>query len=107
MSGWPNERTYSFGRFCLGALLALTVAAAALLSASPALHERLHSNTTANHLCVATLFASGQCESLAAPPVSVLPEVPPLLAALPISVVSSLPPAHFFSLLEHAPPIAA
>ena len=107
MSARPDERIYLLGRFCLGALLALTLAAAALLSASPALHERLHSDATANHLCVVTLFAAGQCESVSAPPVWVAPEAPALLAALPVPPVPSLASAPFFALLEHAPPVLA
>lgn len=107
MAALPNDRIYSLGRIYLGALLALAVVIAALLSASPALHERLHSDATATHLCVVTLFASGQCEAVSAPPVLVPPEVLPLLATLPVPPVPSLAAAHFFALLEHAPPALA
>ncbi|MEO6970121.1 MAG: hypothetical protein ABI217_04430 [Chthoniobacterales bacterium] len=107
MAARPNDRTYSVGRICLGALLALAVLIAALLSAAPALHERLHSDAPATHLCVVTLFASGHCEAVSAPPVFVQPEARPLLAALPVPLVPSLAAAHFFALLEHAPPVFA
>ncbi len=103
----PNERIHSLGQFCLGALLALSVMVAALLSASPALHERLHSGAAPNHLCGVTLFVSGQCESVSAPPVFAAPEAAPLLATLPVPSVPSLSAPHFFALLEHAPPALA
>lgn len=103
----PNERIHSLGRKCLGALLALAIVLAALLSVSPALHERLHPDATATHLCVVTLFAAGQCELVSAPPVSIAPEAPALLAALPLPSLPALAPAHFFALLEHAPPVFA
>jgi len=107
MATRPNDRIRLLGRFCLGVLLALTVALAALLSAAPALHEQLHSDAGATHLCVVTLFASGQCEAVSAPPIFTPPEVLPLLAALPVPPVPSLASAHFFALLEHAPPVLA
>jgi hypothetical protein len=102
-----NERFRSLGRFPLSVLLVLAVVVAAMLSVSPALHERLHPDATATHLCAVTLFASGHCESVSAPPVFTPPEALPLLAALPAPPVSSLVTAHFFALLEHAPPAFA
>ena len=107
MKTCPNERFCSLGRLNLSLLLVLTVVVAAMLSVSPALHERLHSDATATHLCVVTLFASGHCESVSAPPVFMPPVALPLLAALPAPPVSSLATAHFFALLEHAPPALA
>ena len=107
MKTCQHERFCSLGRLNLSLLLVLTVVVAALLSASPALHERLHSDATATHLCIVTIFASGHCESVPAPPVSTPPETLPLLAALPAPSVSSLATAHFFALLEHAPPAFA
>ncbi len=103
----PKERFHSLGQFGLGALLALAVVIAALLSASPALHERLHSGTPAAHLCAVTLFASGQCESISAAPVFVPPEPLPLHTPrldLPVPLLAT---AHFFARLEHAPPAFA
>ena len=107
MKTCPNERFCSLGRLNLSVLLVVAVVIAALLSVSPALHERLHPDATATHLCVATLFASGHCESVSAPPAFTPPEALPLLAALPAPPVSSLATAHFFALLEHAPPAFA
>lgn len=103
----PNRRFNSVGRACLSVALALSVMVAALLGASPALHERLHADATATHLCVVTLLASGQCDAVSAPPDFVPFEALPLLGALPASPVPSLPAAHFFALLEHAPPAFA
>jgi len=88
-------------------MLALAIVAAALLSSSPALHERLHSDAAATHLCVVTLFASGHCESVSAPPVFAAPEPAPLLTTLSVVPSPSLAPEHFFGLLEHAPPVLA
>jgi hypothetical protein len=107
MEACPKERFCSLGHCSLAALLAFAVLVATLLSSSPALHERLHSDATATHLCVVTLFASGQCESVSAPPVFAPPETAPLLATVPVPPAQSLAPAHFFALLEHAPPVIA
>ena len=103
----PNERFCSLGHLNLSLLLVLTVVVAAMLSVSPALHERLHSDAAATHVCVVTLFASGHCESVSAPSVFTPPVALPLLAALPALPVLSLATAHFFALLEHAPPAFA
>ena len=107
MKTCPNERFRSLGRLILSALLVLTVVVSAMLSVSPALHERLHSDATGTHLCVVTLFASGHCESVSALPVFTPPETRPLLATLPASPLPALAIAHFFALLEHAPPALA
>jgi hypothetical protein len=107
MAACRNERFFSLGLCFLSAILALAIVAAALLSCSPALHERLHSDAAATHLCVVTLFAAGHCESVSASPVFAPPEPAPLLATLSL-VPSQFPaPAHFFALLEHAPPVLA
>jgi hypothetical protein len=105
MAACWNERFFSLGRRFLSTILALTVGAAALLSSSPALHEQLHSDAAATHLCIVTLFASGHCESVSVPPVFAPPEPAPLLATLPVVLNQSLAPEHFFALLEHAPPV--
>ncbi len=107
MQARSRARIHSLGRFCLAALLALAVGLAALLSASPALHERLHSDATPVHLCVVTIFSSGHCEAVAAPPVFAPPTAPPLLETLHVTFAPALPSAHFFALLEHAPPAFA
>jgi len=107
MAACPDERFSSLGRYLLSATLALALVAAALLSSSPALHERLHPDATTTHLCIVTLFASGHCESVSAPPVFAAPEPPPLLATLPVKPNEYPAPEHFFALIEHAPPIPA
>ena len=57
--------------------------AASLLSASPALHEHLHHDTTATHLCLVTLFASGHCAASGPLPVFPAPDALPPLGVLP------------------------
>ena len=99
-----QERFHSLGRICIGALLAFALVAAALLSVAPGLHKILHPDTTATHLCVVTLFASGHCESTSAAPISAAPDALPLLATFLLPDASSLPRIRLFSLLEHAPP---
>jgi len=50
----------------MAAMLVLVVLALNLLAASPALHERLHSDAReAGHQCAITLFAHGQVEHAA------------------------------------------
>ena len=107
MAACRDDRFSSLDRRFFSAMLALAFVAAALLSSSPALHERLHSDGATTHLCIVTLFASGHCESVSAPPVFVAPEPAPFLATLPVASRQSLAPEHFFALLEHAPPVLA
>jgi hypothetical protein len=107
MFGCRKERSQSLGRFCLAALLVVTLLAAGLLNVSPGWHERFHPDTATTHLCVVTLFASGHCESATPAPVFAPPAALPLLATLPLPATPSLSTAHFFSLLEHAPPSLA
>ncbi|MBA3544572.1 MAG: hypothetical protein H0T83_09075 [Chthoniobacterales bacterium] len=97
----------SLGRFGLALLLAVTILAAALLSSSPACHEQLHPDVRSSHLCVATLFATGQCDSAAIASIVTAPSTLSLLASLPSLAVPHLSGRHFFSLLEHAPPSLA
>jgi hypothetical protein len=107
MTACPTERFCSLGRGLLSVMLALAVAVAVVLGSSPELHERLHPDATASHFCVVTLFASGHCEAVSAPPVFAPPEPAPLLGKLSAAPARSLAPAHFFALLEHAPPALA
>jgi hypothetical protein len=107
MAACRTERSFSLGHRFLSAILALGLIAAALLSSSPALHERLHSDAATHHLCIVTLFVSGHCESVSAPPVFAAPEPAPLLTRLAAESAQALAPAHFFALLEHAPPVVA
>lgn len=107
MPARSDERYYSLGRLCLSALLAFALIAAALLSVSPGWHERLHPDGATTHHCVVTLFASGHCESAATVPVLAPPDAFPILATLPLPSAPLLFAAHFFSLLEHAPPSLA
>ncbi|HEX4666146.1 MAG TPA: hypothetical protein VH207_06060 [Chthoniobacterales bacterium] len=102
-----KQRSFSLGRFGLAAFLSLTIIAAAVLSASPGLHEHLHPDSGSTHLCLVTLFAAGQCEAATAGPVSAAPDAFPFLTTLSLPPVALLPGRCFFSLLEHAPPALA
>ncbi len=99
-----DRNSFSLGRFGLVVFLGLAIFAAMLLSVSPGLHEQLHPGTTSTHVCIVTLFASGQCHATTAAPVCVAPAALPFLATLSSPVVALFPGDHFFSLLEHAPP---
>jgi hypothetical protein len=77
---------------------------AAVLSAAPQLHERLHQLDDATHQCAVTLLTAGSCEHTPCDTIALAPP-PPRPASAPL-------PCHFqlvsgrleFSLLEHAPP---
>ncbi len=99
-----DRDSFSLGRFGLVAFLGLMIFAAMLLGVSPGLHEQLHPDTASTHLCIVTLFASGQCHATTAALVCVAPAAHPFLAILPSPVAALFPGDHFFSLLEHAPP---
>jgi hypothetical protein len=101
-----RERPFSLGRFLLALGLAGGIILSSLLSVAPHLHEQLHPDASADHLCLATIFASGQCESCASIPIIVQPESPPVPTPLVILVASNSGP-RFFTLLEHAPPVLA
>jgi hypothetical protein len=107
MFACQKERSRSLGKFCLAAIILVALLAAGLLSASPELHEHLHRDAPATHLCVVTLFASGHCEAAGPLPVFAPPDALPLLAVLPLAAASCFSKARFFSLLEHAPPSLA
>ena len=101
-----RERPFSLGKFLLALGLAGGIILSSLLSVAPHLHEQLHPDASADHLCLATIFAGGQCESSASPPIFVGPD--PLPARTPfVKLVAFIPRTRFFSLLEHAPPALA
>lgn len=99
-----EERFNSLGRFWLATLLGVALLVAGLLSVSPALHEHLHHDTTATHLCAVTFFASGHCEAAGPQAVFAAPAALPMLAVLPLPAAPAFSSTRFFSLLEHAPP---
>ena len=103
----PKQRSLSLSRFGLAAFLSLTIIAAAVLGASPGLHEHLHPDSASTHFCLVTLFAAGKCEAATAGPTWTAPDAFPFLAILPLPAVAVLPGRYFFSLLEHAPPALA
>src|SRR5438874_11024188 len=91
----PENPSCSLGRACFAVLLAGSLIVAALLSAAPGVHEQLHRGTAASgHLCLVTLFASGQCESVAPVQISAAPNVLPVFATLPVLPSPSLSAAH-------------
>jgi hypothetical protein len=88
--------------------LALSLFAAALLGATPALHEQLHNHAAArDHICAVTLFAAGHCAASLAPPIIIAPES----FSFPENVVAPSSPRRsrgdLFLRLEHAPPALA
>lgn len=100
-----DQRVRSFIGACLSVAFLWTLA----LSVSPALHARVHADSgQAEHVCAATLIASGNYEhSVPAPLVS---------AAIPVASLSIIPaptplwvesPFLQASVLEHAPPACA
>lgn len=77
---------------------------AAVLSATPQLHERIHQPDGATHQCAVTLLTAGSCEHTPSATVTLAPP-PPRPATAPFHCHFELVSAHLeFSLLEHAPP---
>ncbi|MGH7939032.1 MAG: hypothetical protein ACRD5Z_14810 [Bryobacteraceae bacterium] len=98
----------SLGKFFLGNFLALILLVAALLSAAPQLHERLHRDAdTSSHQCIVTLIGSGHCQQTALPPVAAPLARLTLLVTRPASSASVLVVTPCSSILEHAPPVFA
>ena len=77
---------------------------AALLSAAPQLHERIHQSDGAAHQCAVTLLTAGNYEHTPCDTVTLAPP-PPRPASAPFHRhFQSADPRLEFSLLEHAPP---
>jgi hypothetical protein len=77
---------------------------AAVLSAAPQLHERIHQPDGATHQCAVTLLTAGNCEHTACDTIALAPP-PPRPASAPLHCHFQLVSAPLeFSLLEHAPP---
>ena len=100
---------YERARSIIAASLSAVFLWTLVLSVSPALHARVHAESgQAEHICAATLIASGHYEH---------PVLPPLFgAALPVSFsskISALTPRRVespfleASVLEHAPPFSS
>jgi hypothetical protein len=92
----------TFVATCVGAAFLWALA----LSVSPQLHQRVHADANrAEHSCVVTAIASGNCDYTANPPLVSVPDL-----AVQFSKIPALPPkwveslflkAHIFA---HAPP---
>jgi hypothetical protein len=77
---------------------------AAVLSAAPQLHERIHQPDGAVHQCAVTLLTTGNCDHTPWDTIAPAPP-PPAPAAAPFHRSFQLVSARLeFSLLEHAPP---
>lgn len=77
---------------------------AAVLSAAPQLHERIHQPDGATHQCAVTLLTAGNCEHTPCDTIALAPP-PPRPASAPFHRHFQLVSARLeFSLLEHAPP---
>jgi hypothetical protein len=105
--------TFARSNNCGRALVAAFVSAACLwalaLSASPQLHQRVHSDANrADHNCAATMIASGSYDHAAHPPM-----VSTLVPAVQFSKIPALTPCWVQSpflgarIFEHAPPARA
>jgi hypothetical protein len=77
---------------------------AAVLSAAPQLHERIHQPTGATHECAVTLLTSGNCTDAPADSISLAPPLPRPASRFFQSGFQLVSPRLEFSLLEHAPP---
>jgi len=81
-----------------------TVLFAAVLSAAPQLHERIHQPDGATHQCAVTLLTAGNCQHTPCDTIALAPP-PPRSASAPFHRHFQLVSARLeFSLLEHAPP---
>jgi hypothetical protein len=77
---------------------------AAVLSAAPQLHERIHQPDGATHQCAVTLLSTGNCDHTPCDTVALAPP-PPRSASAPFHRHFQVVSARLeFSLLEHAPP---
>ena len=77
---------------------------AAVLSAAPQLHERIHQPDGATHQCAVTLLTAGSCEHTPCDTIALAPPLP-RPASVPFHRHFQLVSARLeFSLLEHAPP---
>jgi hypothetical protein len=103
-----SDGRFSLGTILLGGFVALSIIIAALLSASPALHEQVHpGGDAASHLCAVTLVGSGHCYSAVPAPVFCPPAALPMGAAPLCPGAGNLFSPHVSSVLEHAPPVFA
>jgi hypothetical protein len=77
---------------------------AAVLSAAPQLHERIHQPDGTAHQCAVTLLTTGNCEHTPCDTIALAPP-PPRPESAPFHRHCQLVSARLeFSLLEHAPP---
>jgi len=91
-------------------LAILQVIVFSLLSSSPEMHERIHSDAhDSGHHCLSTDFQSGTVGETAMTPIVATDFVPVVIGAVIISVaVRHFLPVHLRgSLLEHGPPALA
>lgn len=105
----PSPRFCRDGRSIVAACLSAALLWTLALSVSPTLHARVHAESgQAEHICAATLIASGNYEH---------PVPAPLFGAvMPVSLISKISaltprrvesPFLEASLLEHAPPFSS
>ncbi len=93
-------------RRVLATILVASFAFAAVLSAAPQLHERLHKiGDRTNHACAATLMSSGSVEHSACEPPFAAPQPAPAVPAFRVPAFAWVLAPLEFTRLEHAPPV--
>ena len=94
------------GRTVVGALLCVAFLSALALSVSPRFHDFVHGDANrTQHICAATLIASGSYDNAAHPPLVTSP-APAVLSSNILAFAEEWveSPFHKASILEHAPP---
>jgi hypothetical protein len=99
--------TSSRARAFVGALAGLAFAWTLVLSVSPQLHERVHSDAKrVDHNCAVTFVASGNYEQTAHQPLVVAPVAPIEFSRLPALTPQFVEsPFLLARVFEHAPPL--
>lgn len=92
-------------RTLAGGGLIIALFSAVLLSVSPQLHERIHPDANrADHMCAVTMFTAGNCEHVAAAPITAAAPAPSSSPAFFPERLSIFTAPVESSILEHAPP---
>jgi hypothetical protein len=107
MNSWTDRANVVRG--CVGAFVSAGFLWALLLSASPELHQRVHSDANrVDHTCSVTLVATGSYDHAAQPPLVSAPDFAGQFGRVPTLTSAWIKPlflnAHIFA---HAPPMGS